>query len=47
MEAKEQAEVALGDWSRMARSPLGYAILIVLAIIVAGAIVILLHEGTR
>jgi hypothetical protein len=44
-EAKEESEVALGD--------LGYAIfrlrhvLIVLAIIVVGAIVILLYEGTR
>jgi hypothetical protein len=42
-EAKEEAEVAFGDWSRMARSRLGYAILIVIAIAVVAAIVILLY----
>jgi hypothetical protein len=42
-EAREQAEVALGDWSRMARSRLGYAILIVIAIVVVAAIVALLY----
>jgi hypothetical protein len=46
-EAKEQAEVAFEDWSRMARSPLGYAILIVIAIVVVAAIVLLLYQGTR
>ena len=42
-EAREEAEVALGDWQRLARSPLGYAILVVIAIVVVGAIVVLRH----